>query len=240
MAVKSVDQNATDEEQTSQFNPRERFRSFMTDEAKVEALRQLADGGPEAISVNAIAKKLGMSGPALYRYFASRDALVTELVADAYHDLAVALATATGTQSRNRPAALASAYRGWALDQPHRYRLLFRAPMPGYEPHVDRLVNEAQLAMNVLLDVLSGVATPEPHPPKNLSRELVRWAKSRGVPGTPPPVALQAIHIWERMHGHVSLEIEDNFQSMGLDPELIYQSALPELFRSPNEVSTLT
>jgi AcrR family transcriptional regulator len=206
------------------------------------ALRQLTEGGPEAISVNAIAKELGVSGPALYRYFDSRDALVTELVADAYRDLAASLATATETGSpQRRPAALATAYRRWALDQPHRYRLLFRTPLPGYDAHVERLVKEAQVAMNVLLDVLSGVGAPEPSARlKSLSRDLLRWAKSRGVPGTPPAIALQAIHIWERMHGHVSLEIEDNFRSMGLDPELIYRSALPELFGSPSEVPTPT
>jgi AcrR family transcriptional regulator len=221
---------------------RERFRGFMTEEAKAVALRQLSEGGPQAISVNAIAKELGVSGPALYRYFDSRDALVTELVADAYRDLAASLATATQTGPRQRrPAALATAYRRWALDQPHRYRLLFRAPLPGYDAHVERLVNEAQRAMNVLLDVLSGVGAPEPSAPlKSLSRDLLRWAESRGVADASPAIALQAIHIWERMHGHVSLEIEDNFRSMGLDPELIYQSALPELLGSPSEVPTLT
>jgi AcrR family transcriptional regulator len=178
----------------------------------------------------------------LHRYFDSRDALVTELVADAYRDLAASLATATQTGSpQGGPAVLATAYRRWALDQPHRYRLLFRAPLPGYDAHVERLVNEAQLAMNLLLDVLSGVGAPESSARlKGLSRDLLRWAKSLGVPDATPTIALQAIHIWERMHGHVSLEIEDNFRSMGLDPELIYQSALPELFQSSSKVSTLT
>ena len=55
------------------------------------ALRQLAEGGPQALSLNAIAKELGVSGPALYRYFAGRDELLTELVADAYDDLGAAL-----------------------------------------------------------------------------------------------------------------------------------------------------
>ena len=57
--------------------------------------RQLAESGPAGISISAIGKQLGVSGPALYRYFASRDELLTELVIDAYHDLADALTAAT-------------------------------------------------------------------------------------------------------------------------------------------------
>src|SRR3954451_23510885 len=90
------------------------------------ALSQLAAGGPPAVALNAIARELGVSGPALYRYFRNRDALLTELVLDAYTDLADAL---------TRGESLAHAYRAWALAQPHRYRLLFAAPLPGYDAH---------------------------------------------------------------------------------------------------------
>src|SRR6478609_4943484 len=82
------------------------------------ALAQLESGGPAAVALNAIARELGVSGPALYRYFSSRDALLTELVLDAYNDLADALAGADS---------LPRAYRAWALEEPHRYRLLFAA-----------------------------------------------------------------------------------------------------------------
>ncbi|MFD1271356.1 TetR/AcrR family transcriptional regulator [Streptomyces kaempferi] len=74
--------------------PRDRFRAQVREEVKAAALRQLAEGGPEALSLNAVAKQLGMTGPALYRYFANRDSLLTELVVDAYEALASALARA--------------------------------------------------------------------------------------------------------------------------------------------------
>src|SRR3954454_1174000 len=90
------------------------------------ALSQLQAGGPSAVALNAIARELGVSGPALYRYFKNRDALMTALVKDAYDDLADAL---TNAQS------LAHAYRSWALAQPHRYRLLFSAPFPASTRH---------------------------------------------------------------------------------------------------------
>src|SRR5262245_26431664 len=113
----------------SMATTRERFRAQMRDEIKAIALRQLAEGGPAAISVNAIGKELGVSGPALYRYYAGRDALITELVADAYDDLGEALEGSEDVR------ALARAYRAWAVAQPHRYRLLFGPPFPGYDAH---------------------------------------------------------------------------------------------------------
>jgi AcrR family transcriptional regulator len=215
------------EPETSAGGIRDRFRAHVRDEVKQVALRQLAKGGPQALSVNAIARELGVSGPALYRYFTNRDELLTDLVADSYHDLAAALATATRHDRRLRPAerlrAFANAYRAWANAQPHRYRLLFTAPLPGYDAQSDRLVAASQEAMNVLLDVLTGLV---PRIVKGESTavddQLGQWTRDRRLAGTGPGLALRAVGIWTRLHGFVSLEIEGNFASMGLDPELLY------------------
>src|ERR1044071_8438711 len=94
---------------------RERYRAQVRDEVKQVALAQLAQGGPAAVSISAIGKQLGVSGPALYRYFASRDELLTELVIDAYGDLAAALAQGAGKSMdqdpRTRLEVIARAYR---------------------------------------------------------------------------------------------------------------------------------
>ena len=130
----------------------------MREEIKDAALRQLAEGGPAGVSVNAIGRELGVSGPALYRYFASRDALLTELVIDAYEDLAAALRD-TVSGRRAAPAArlraLARAYRAWAIAHPHRYGLLFGPPLPGHDAHSERIVAASDEAMAVLLAVLA-------------------------------------------------------------------------------------
>ncbi|MFI5494457.1 TetR/AcrR family transcriptional regulator [Actinoplanes sp. NPDC051859] len=187
---------------------RDRFRAQMRQEVKESALRQLAEGGPQALSLNAIAKELGVSGPALYRYFASRDALLTELILDAYADL-----TAVITAVPRRPAELAAAYRSWAVAEPHRYRLLFAAPLPGYDAQDPRLVTAAQQAMNVLLEAVG----PGPAPDPALARQLAAHNAA-----TDPAALLRAITAWSRLHGLVSLEIEGNFRSMGLDPDLLF------------------
>jgi AcrR family transcriptional regulator len=208
---------------------RGRFRAQVRSEVKQAALRQLAEGGPQALSINAIGKELGVSGPALYRYFASRDDLLTELVVDAYHDLATALAAATRRARRLSPPkrfrAFAGAYRDWANAEPHRYRLLFTAPLPGYDAQSDRLVTASREAMIVLLEVLTDL---EPENSKRdvnpLDDQLDRWSRSRDLADIPPSLALRAIITWSRLHGLVSLEIEGNFASMGLDPELLFDA----------------
>jgi AcrR family transcriptional regulator len=214
---------------------RERYRALVRHEVKQAALRQLAEAGPAAVSVSAIGKQLGVSGPALYRYFASRDELLTELVIDAYHDLADALSAAAsrapGLDPRARLEDLARAYRSWALAQPHRYRLLFGPPLPGYDAHAERFVGASQRAMSQLLDILRefGDRTIEPSA-EPLASQLAAWAQ-RQDPGIDPATALRAVLIWSRLHGIVSLEIAGNFTSMGIDPGQLFETQLAALTR---------
>ena len=212
---------------------RERYRAQVRGEVKQAALRQLAQSGPAGLSVSAIGKQLGVSGPALYRYFASRDELLTDLVIDAYHDLADALRAASGQSAgldpRTRFEALARAYRSWALAQPHRYRLLFGPPLPGYDAHAQRLVDASQAAMNQLLGGLrelgDRIGAPPPQP---LASQLTVWAQPHD-PGIDPATALRAVLTWSRLHGLVSPEIAGNFASMGIDPDQVFEAQLATL-----------
>jgi AcrR family transcriptional regulator len=225
---------------------RERYRSQVRQEVKQAALSQLAESGPAGLSISAIGKSLGVSGPALYRYFASRDELLTELVIDAYADLAAALAAAgqaspegATAEPRERLANVLRAYRSWAVAQPHRYRLLFGPPLPGYDAHAGRLVEAAQVAMNVLLDVLgpSAAGPPAPGtaapgtaapPGQPLASQVLAWAETRGLDADPATM-VRAVLIWSGLHGFVGLEIAGNFASMGLDPGALFEIQLAAL-----------
>src|SRR4051794_25994147 len=104
-------------------SPRERYRSQVRAEIKARAWEQIATAGASGLSLNAIAKELGMSGPALYRYFGGRDDLITELVRDAYRSLADTFRAAAGEGSGLT--GLARAMRRWALEDPQRYFLVY-------------------------------------------------------------------------------------------------------------------
>ncbi|WP_329297965.1 TetR/AcrR family transcriptional regulator [Streptomyces sp. NBC_00659] len=226
-----------DADTRSGTGPRDRFRAQVRQEVKTAALRQLAEGGPEALSLNAIAKQLGMTGPALYRYFANRDSLLTDLVVDAYGDLASALARAAAEAGPADPAArltgLVHAYRAWALAEPHRYRLLFRAPLQGYDAQAASLVEASQPAMTVLLDAVSALAEPEPHIPGGTAAQFTKWRERHGFEDVPEAVAARSTLLWAHLHGIVALEIEGNFTSMGIDPSPLYEAEVAEFVRSP-------
>jgi AcrR family transcriptional regulator len=114
----------------------ERLREATMSEIKAIARQQMAEQGQAALSLGAIARAMGMTTPALYRYFENRDALVTALIVEAYQALATALeqadAAAPSDDFGARFRSLASAYRDWAIAHPHDYALIYGTPIPGY------------------------------------------------------------------------------------------------------------
>jgi len=113
---------------------RERARAELTREIKEEARRQLADRGAGGLSLRAVARELGMVSSALYRYYPSRDDLLTALIIDAYNALGAVAEGAVGqaVPARARWTAACHAVRGWALANPHEYALIYGSPVPGY------------------------------------------------------------------------------------------------------------
>lgn len=209
---------------TGAHTPRERYRAQVRAEITERAWEQIATAGASALSLNAIAKQMGMSGPALYRYFAGRDELITELVREAYRSLAEALRTASSTGADL--AGLAHVLRGWALADPQRYFLIYGTPVPGYRAPADTTALSAEI-MTTLLDASAalpadGAATP-------LRARLAEhrdWAA--GHRATP-----EALHrfltFWTRLHGVLSLELAGHFAGMDLDPALLFAAELADV-----------
>lgn len=207
---------------------RERLRRQTLAEIKERALAQVAEGGPGALSLNAVGRAMGMSGPAVYRYFASRDALLAALVTDGYAALADALGRASdgaaGAAPAERLAALADAYRGWAREQPQLYALLFGVRPAGYADP-DAAIDAIQPAMERLLAALGAIAAgrPSTSPADGLDDELRAWAGRRGstAAGDPPDPWLLRLGVltWSRLHGLVGLELAGILGDMGLDPQ---------------------
>lgn len=218
-------------------SPRERFREQTRNEAKRVALEQLAESGPGGISVNAIAKRMGVTGPALYRYFENRDALLTELIVDAYSDLGDAMEEAARTHRRKAPAArfreLGDTFRSWALRQPHRYLLLFGTPVPGFRAP-ERTIDLADRTFRPVLEVFVDLAPDGlPDARSELDRQLTAWRELRGGPSVPPAVLQRGVQAWSRMHGMVSLEVEGQFVAMGVDPEPLFRAEVESVLAQP-------
>ncbi|MFF0567012.1 TetR/AcrR family transcriptional regulator [Streptomyces sp. NPDC004041] len=204
--------------------PRERYRAQVRAEIKQHAWEQIATAGASALSLNAIAKRMGVSGPALYRYFAGRDELITELIRDAYRSLAdaVHMAAAAGAD----PAALAHVLRDWALADPHRYFLVYGTPVPGYHAP-DEITGISQ---EIMTDLLTAWTAWEPDAPASpFAAHLADHRDWAGDHPAPPGVLRRALAFWTRLHGVLSLELAGHFTGMGFDPALLFRAELDDL-----------
>jgi AcrR family transcriptional regulator len=218
------------------LNRRARMRAWTREEIKAAALRQLADDGAAGVSLNGIAKELGMTGPALYRYVASRDELLADLVVDAWDDLAGALERAAeehvAAPAAVRLGAIGVAYRAWGRSEPHRYRLAIQTPLGSGELAPERVIPAAGRAMTVILDAIEALPKarrPKPEVPGDLGAELDAWAHRTGMQRFAPAVLLRGVLFWSRLHGLISLELDHHLASMQLDPELLFRAELAEL-----------
>jgi AcrR family transcriptional regulator len=221
-------------------SPRERYRAQVRAEVKERAWAQIAEAGASALSLNAIARQMGMSGPALYRYFAGRDELITALIRDAYRSLADAFHAAAppaadpaATSGETAAAVtLAHTMRRWALEDPQRYFLLFGTPVPGYRAPEDTTAIAVEV-MGVMLDVCARLPPPAPDAPAATAfaahlQDHRQWA---GGHPAPPAVLRRALSFWTRLHGLLSLELAGQFDGMAIDPELFYAAEVEDLLR---------
>ncbi|MFI7465434.1 TetR/AcrR family transcriptional regulator [Nonomuraea sp. NPDC049646] len=96
----------------------------------VAAARELVEaGGSDALTMRALAARLGIRAPSLYKHFPDKSAVEAELIAVALAELAAALEGAE-RDGRGGLAVLGRAYRAYALAHPHLYRLMSAGPLP--------------------------------------------------------------------------------------------------------------
>jgi len=217
---------------TEHLSRRERLRAETFAEITELAMAQVEEGGPAALSLNGIAKQMRMSGPAIYRYFASRDDLLEQLVVDVYGDLAEVLGQALEQARRRRPEArfraLADAYRGWALEYPGKYQLILTGGLArGEQP--PEIATASQHAMAHILTALGELAADRPDAkvklPPGLDAELRAWAADRGAGDALPPWLLRlAIVSWQRLHGHIDVELAGVHRAMGISSDAMYRT----------------
>ncbi|WP_405977048.1 TetR/AcrR family transcriptional regulator [Streptomyces sp. NBC_00158] len=204
--------------------PRERYRAQVRAEIKSHAWEQIASAGASALSLNAIAKRMGMSGPALYRYFAGRDDLITELVRDAHRSLADTLRAAADAGADL--AGLAHALRDWALADHQRYFLIHGTPVPGYRAPEDTTAVSAEI-MTTLLDACPAPAPAAPGAP--FTAHLAQHRDWAGGHPAPPGALRTFLAFWTRLHGVLSLELAGHFAPMGFDPALLFAAEIEGL-----------
>ena len=133
---------------------RARVRDQLTREIKQAARRQVAEQGSAALSLRAVARDVGMVSSAIYRYFPSRDELLTALIIDAYDAVGeaaeLAERSARRTDFASRWMVVSTAVRNWALAHPQEYALIFGSPVPGYHAPTDTIDPAARIPLLLL------------------------------------------------------------------------------------------
>lgn len=207
---------------------RQRRRAAATQEILEAAERHIAEYGPHAMSLRAIARGLGMTVQALYHYFPNRDALVTALIAKAYDDLSAAVQaavdgmgggtaredTAGGDTAAPPLVVAAEGYRRWAIAHPERFQLLYGAPLRDYEAPVEGPTTQAVRRMSGIFqsamfdgftpEQLAAADTPALSPSL---QAYMRHLPSDGLGDLSPQAAALFLSAWGHLTGLVVLEV---------------------------------
>ena len=191
------------------------LRERTEEELKAAALAEVRERGAASVTLRGVARRVGMSPAGLYRYVDSRDGLLTWLIADRYHayaDHLEAALEAAAPDPRSRLREVAMAYRGWAVDNPNAFGLVFGDPIPGYHAPVDGPTTEAMTRLGSafaapLLEIhaAGGLHLPGPLADPALAEPLAPMARLAG--DLPPAVYALLLIAWGRFHGQVCLEV---------------------------------
>lgn len=204
---------------------RARARAELLADVDRVARSHLADDGAADLSVRAIARELGLASSALYRYYPSRDALLTRLIIDAYDELGDAVERGEAVVDRNdhahRYRAICHAVRDWARANPNEYALIYGSPVPGYEAPdatIDPAVRVARVLICLAADVepsdaLLRATTPLP------SVLVEQLTATNGLVGVDADhdVLVAGVTLWAQLFGLVSFELFGTFHD-SFDP----------------------
>ncbi len=200
---------------------RERVRAATIDEIKETALRMLREHGSDLRFAD-IARDMGMTAPALYRYFSDRDELLSALMVDGFAEMSAALTEALDSVAPDdlagRIRAAAIAYRRFAAEDPARFSLLFGLPNPDFGRHSEHTSGPAAGATMASLERLVQSVVEQGGSPTPLVTDVgPTWAGEAGTTAQRsdgariPPDAYQALlHFLAAVHGFACLENFDH------------------------------
>ncbi|GHE03075.1 TetR/AcrR family transcriptional regulator [Streptomyces alanosinicus] len=214
---------------------RARARTEVTVAIKEAARRQLAEEGAAKLSLRAVARELGMVSSAVYRYFPSRDELLTALIIDAYDSLGEAAEKARDTDPGAAPVprwtAVCEAVRGWALTHPHEYALIYGSPVPGYsapETTIRAAARVGLVLIGIVRDAHEGPGLATLPLPAALRPEGERMAADFAS-GLPAEVAVALTAAWAQLFGLVGFELFGQFHKVVEDREAFFRHAVTGL-----------
>lgn len=257
--TQAVDGTGTEPDAAAPPSRRDRLRAATTDEIIQTARRLLVAGGPDAVSLRAIAKEMGMTAPGLYRYFGSHEELLRHVCASLFTELGDDIrraihaaappgeATGESTGAATGDAALAAhmtakmtaacrEFRRWALEHRAEFALLFGVPLPGLDDAGYDVADECALAFAgaffaLFLELWQRAPFPVPAAGDIDPALRGQLASYRDALGADIPVGamLTFLRCWTLLYGAVSMEVFGHLSFALADPAPMFEITLSDL-----------
>ncbi len=211
-------------------------------EIKDEARRQMAQEGASSLSLRAIARHLGMVSSGIYRYFKSRDELLTALIVDAYEAVGSVVETADGRcepcDFAERWSACCHAVRVWAVANPHEYALIYGSPVPGYHAPEETNPPASRVALALVAIIRDAAAAGELRSPfvvevspavsTSAAAEAVRL-EAIGFDGVPADAVIRSLTAWTQLFGAVSFEVFGRVADIVEDIDAVFDQSVRDM-----------
>jgi AcrR family transcriptional regulator len=218
------------------------MRAELIQEIKNEARRQMAEEGASSLSLRAIARHLDMVSSGIYRYFKSRDELLTALIVDAYEAIGTAVETAgercERTDFSGRWSASCHAVRNWALAHPHEYALIYGSPVPGYHAPLETTPPASRVALALVAIVRDAAGAGQLRGPfvaevssqlsESASAEATRL-KGLGFQGVPDDAILRSLAAWTQLFGAVNFEVFGRVADIVEDADAVFDQSVRDM-----------
>jgi AcrR family transcriptional regulator len=221
------------------MNRRERLREATKAEIKEIARAQLAQGGPTAISLRAIARDMGMTAAAIYRYYDSLDALTDDLCADRYAALTKEVLAAQAGQAEpvEQLRQACRAFRGWAITHPQEFALICGAPTISAEGEpvaTPKMAAGLEFTL-AFLGPFASVWDGRSGPPVQLVSGAVESLDGPLVEvlreSLPPEGIVSFVNGWARLSGSITMEIFGHLGWALSDAEALFEQNIDDMLR---------
>jgi AcrR family transcriptional regulator len=226
---------------------RQRAREEITAEILGAARARLAEAGPGELSLRAVARDVGMVSSAVYRYYASRDELLTALLIDAYDELGAAAEAADDSvadrdDAAARWTATCVAVRDWAVAHPHDYALLYGSPVTGYAAPQDTIEPATRVIVRLVQIIVTAHVSgaPVPVPPADApagfeaavtsAQEAIARFDLRADVDAPAELVGRTLMAWTTIFGTISFELWGHLVGSVDDPAAYYAGVVARLW----------
>jgi AcrR family transcriptional regulator len=226
---------------TASTGLRARVRAALIEEIKNEARRQIDQVGAQALSLRSVARRLDMVSSAIYRYFPSRDQLLTALIIDAYNALGETVEEADALCESDdfgaRWIADCRAVRSWALKHPQEYGLVYGSPVPGYQAPDDTVGPGSRVtfvfARMIQEAAQAGLLSNSPAALIDSTRNSEIVASVRATEGLMDDVAdnvvVRALVAWTQLFGLVSFELYGHLVGVIDDVDAFFDTSVTQM-----------